>query len=231
MRARYSLVLAAALMFGCTASFAQSSTSENVASTVRVLPDGFPIHLAMGRTVSSESDEPGELVEFIVKKDFVAGNLLLIPENSSVFGKVVASRLDNRETNQGGMVEFRLESLTLPNGQVVPLRTIHELPTAASADLSPAALTNLVNSPYAPFGHFNNGVVTTVPKGTLVTLYVAADVTISSRPIVAPAESSKSDTLAEHILNSNTGNRSLADIAREQRERGKISGGMISGSQ
>ena len=122
--------------------------------------------------------------------------------------------------------------LQLPNGQEIPLRTIRQLPSDPNADIKPDTLVNLVNSPYAPYAHFNDGKVTTVPKEMPLTMYVAADVTITSQP--APPRRGgalQMDSVATHIVHSNTSAMSLGDIAREERERGKIGGGMVSGSQ
>jgi hypothetical protein len=232
MQSRCCLLLAAVLAVGCVASLGQSAASQ-CASELPVLHEGCPVDLSMGRTVSSESDQPDEIVEFVVMHDLVAGNAVILSAGSLLYGKVTASRLDDRATGRPGMVEFRLESVKLANGQAIPLRTIKELLTDANADLSPEKLTNLVNSPYAPFAHFTNGPVTTVPKNTPFTLYVAADVNVGAQPVAAAPNTAigQSDSLASRILNSHTGAKSLADIAREQRERGKISGGMVSGSQ
>lgn len=196
-----------------------------------VLRDGAPLQLTLTRTVSSESDQPGELVEFLVKRDLLAGDTVIVPEGSSLFGKVIASRLHDRASGTAGMLEFRLDSVQLSNGQVIPLRTIAELPTSPDADLKPEKLTNLVNSPYAPFAHFNNGVETTVPKNSPLTLYVAADVSVGQQSAVAnPSSSGQADSVASHITNSNNGAKSLGEIAREQRERGKIGRAMASGT-
>lgn len=227
MQGRCGLIVSVFLALACTAGFCQLQPANGAP----VLRDGTPVHLAMGRTVSSGSDQPGEVVEFVVKDDVTVGDTIVLPEGSSVYGKVTAARCDDR-SGTGGMVEFQLESLKLSNGQDVPLRNIKQLPTGASADISPEKLTNLVNSPYAPFAHFNMGNETTVPKNSLLTLYVAADVAISNQVVVArPPAGSQVDSLAAHIIDKNTGAKSLGDIAREQRERGKISGGMVSSPQ
>lgn len=227
MRVGFAWMMAMALALASTPATSQPPTARTPAA---VLHDGDPIRLTLARTVSSESDQPGELVEFIVKQDVKAGDSIVLAHDSYIYGVVVASRIDDRYTGQPGMLEFRLESLKLANGQIVPLRTIPQLPTDAKTDLTPAQLTNLVNSPYAPFAHFNNGNVTTVPKNTAITLYVAADVAVGAQPGVAPLQMGPSESLATHILNSHTSGKSLADIAREQRERGVIGGGMV-GSQ
>lgn len=196
-----------------------------------MLHDGTPVYLSMERTVSSQSDQAGEVVEFLLKQDLVAGNTVVLAAGTEVDGKVIASRINDR-SGAPGMLEFRIESLALANGQQIPLRTIKQLPTDANADITPEKLTNLVNSPYAPFAHFNNGSETTVPKNSPLTLYVAADVTIGNQNAVArPLSNETADTLAAHIIDRNSGAKSLGDIAREERERGKISGGMISSAQ
>jgi hypothetical protein len=227
MQRRCGFVVAALLSLGCVAGYSQSQRQNN---DVPVLRDGTPVHLSLGRTVSSGSDQPGEVIEFLVKDDVTVGDTVVLPEGSSVYGKVTAARCDDR-SGTGGMVEFQLESLKLSNGQDVPLRTIKQLPTGANADISPEKLTNLVNSPYAPFAHFNIGSETTVPKNSLLTLYVAADVTISNQVVAVRPAGSQADSLAAHIIDKSTGAKSLGDIAREQRERGKISGGMVSSPQ
>jgi len=225
MKARFCALLAV-ICFVPLAVFAQAAAADN-ATSLQVLPDGYPVQLATGRMVSSEADQPGEIVEFLVKKAVVAGDVVLLPENTYVYGKVVASRMNNRETGQPGMVEFRLESLQLANGQQIPLRNVRQVPTDAKADVSPSALTNLVNSPYAPFAHFCNGPTITVPKNSNFTLYVAADVPIGAPSAPASTGPAQADSVAAHIVNGNPGAKSLGEIAREQRQRGKISGGMV----
>jgi hypothetical protein len=230
MRAQGVLVLALVVAFSCAPVLGQPpATNSTIAPAI--LRDGTALHLTLARTVSSESDQAGELVEFIVNENLVAGTTVVLAEGSSVFGKVVASRLDDRGTQTGGMIEFRLESVRLANGQEIPLRTIAELPTNPDADLKPEKLTNLVNSPYAPFAHFNNGYITTVPKSVQLTLYVAADVNVGLQPIAAnPLAAYQVDSVASHITNSNIAANSLGEIARQQRERGKIGGGMVNGT-
>lgn len=225
MRPRFAWLLVSSL-----ASAMLVAQPPAARSSAPVLHDGDPIRLTLARTVSSEADQPGELVEFIVKQDVKAGDTIVLLHDSYIYGIITASRIDDRYTGQPGMLELRLESLKLANGQLIPLRTIPQLPTDARVDLTLDQVTNLVNSPYAPFAHFNNGNVTTIPKNTPITLYVAADVAVGTQPTVAPLQLGPSESLAAHILHANTSGKSLADIAREQRERGIIGGGMV-GSQ
>lgn len=230
---RCGLFLAAILSLAVGTAWTQSPAPSRVSAPADMITDGTPIHMALGRTVSSESDQAGEVVEFLVKQDVVAGSKVLLPAGSSVYGKVISSQLGDRATGKSGELEFRMESLRLANGQEIPLRTIKQLPTSANADIKPEQLTNLVNSPYAPFAHFVNGPSITVPKSSALTLYVAADVNISNLMVIAkPAPSdSGADSVASRIVNVDSGAKSLGDIAREQRERGKISGGMVSSPQ
>jgi hypothetical protein len=228
MTHRRSIILAAVLTLGFATGLCQDQAVAATPASDSVLHDGTPVHLSLVRTVSSESDQPGEVVEFLVKHPLVAGGQVVLPEGASVFGKVIAAHLDDR-SGKGGTLEFRLESIKLSNGQEIPLRTIRQLPTNANAEIKPETLTNLVNSPYAPFGHFNNGSSITVPKLSALVLYVAADVSFGNQVVAsAPALANEpSDSVATHIVQSNTGAKSLGEIAREQRERGKISGGMV----
>ncbi len=202
------------------------------ASNASILAEGTPVQLIVARMVSSETDQAGELVEFIVKKDLVVNGQVLLQENSYVYGKVVSSQLDNRETGKAGSVEFRLESLKLTNGQEIPLRTVKQLPSGAGADIKPESLINLVNSPYAPFAHFNNGHTCTIPKDSRLTLYVAGDVTIGQAVVAKPmTQEPVADSVASRIVDSGNSAKSLGDIAREQRDRGKIGGGMVTTPQ
>lgn len=226
---RHILVLAIAITFASLPVLSQAQPASS-----NVLAEGTPVHLTVARMVSSESDQAGEVVEFQVAHDLVVGNQVLLTQNSYVYGKVIASRLNDRETGKSGYLEFRLESLALSNGQQIPLRTLRQLPTDANADLRPDDLINLVNSPYAPFAHFRNGFDVTVPKNSPLTLYVAADLTIRANAVgltSAAASGPAVDSVASHIVNTNTTSKSLGEIAREQRERGKIGGGMVSSSQ
>jgi hypothetical protein len=229
-RFRYSCLLALVLTHGGDTAVCRAQAATKALPSP-VLHDGTPVYLKLARTVSSESDQAGEPVEFILKKDLVVDGTVLLAQGTSVFGSVTAARLDDRASGVGGMVEFRLAALELANGQQIPLRTIPQLPSGPNVDVKPDALVDLVNSPYGPFAHFNNGNVTTVPKEMLLTLYVAADVSIGSQPVVRASAGAQMDTISAHILHSNTGGKSLGELAREQRERGKIGGALVSGSQ
>jgi hypothetical protein len=232
MHARYQYVLAAAIALSGVAGWAETPAPPSATSASAVLAEGTPVHLVLARTVSSQSDQAGELVEFELKQSIVLNGTVLLPENSYVYGKVVSATMDDRESGKPGSLEFRLDSLKLANGQEIPLRTVKQIPSAANTDIKPEKLTNLVNSPYAPFGHFNNGTTTTVPKNSMLTLFVGADVTIGGSVVVrAGAQDSGADSLASRIINSNSGAKSLGDVAREQRDRGKIGGGMVSSPQ
>ena len=227
---RYAWVLAVALAFGGDAVVCRAQAATKAAPAV-VLHDGTAVVMKLARTVSSESDQAGEVVEFVLKKDLVADNTVILTAGTSVYGQIVTATLEDRATGSGGVLEFRLESLKLANGQEIPLRNIPELPTTPNADLRPEMLVNLVNSPYGPYSHFNDGKVTTVPKEMPLTLYVAADINISNQPVVArPGSTVQMDSVAAHIVHSNTASTSasLGDIARQQRERGKIGGGLVS---
>jgi hypothetical protein len=218
------------MILGSAAVTCQAQAASKPSSAT-ILRDGTPIQLTLKRTVSSESDEPGELVEFVLKQNVIADDVLLMPEGASVWGEVTASRLVDRESGRPGMVEFRLESLKLSSGQEIPLRTVRELPSDPNQEISPEMFVNLVNSPYAPFQHFTKEPITTVPKEMPLTLYVAADVNISDHAVVVRSSGpEQADTISAHI--SHTGNgKSLGEIAREQRERGRIGPGVISASQ
>jgi hypothetical protein len=230
MQAKGSWLLSLVLVLGFAAVTCHSQSASKPSSAT-ILRDGTPVHLTLKRTVSSESDQPGELVEFVLKQNVVADSVVLLPEGASVWGKVTASRLVDRASGRPGMLEFRLESLKLPTGQDIPLRNIRELPSDPNQEISPEMFVNLVNSPYAPFQHFTTEPITTVPKEMPLTLYVAADVNISDHPVVAHyTNSDQADTISAHISHTG-GGRSLGEIAREQRERGRIGTGVIRASQ
>ena len=119
MRVVFARLMALCLALAGTPAIAQPPTAR---ASAPVLHDGDPIRLTLARTVSSESDQPGELVEFIVKQDVKAGDTVVLAHDSYIYGVVTASRIDDRYNGQPGMLEFRLDSLKLANGQIVPLR-------------------------------------------------------------------------------------------------------------
>jgi hypothetical protein len=227
MHARFKLVLALSLIAGTAVAQSHAATPPSSSSAAIVLAEGTPIQLAVGRMVSSQTDQPGEIVEFVVKKDLVVSGQVVLAFNASVYGKIISSQLEDRSAGKPGFLEFRLESLKLSSGQLIPLRTVKEIPSDAGTDIKPEKLVNLVNSPYAPFAHFNNGTTTTVPKDSKLTLFVGADVTIGGPVVAKPLPQDQAvDSVASHVVNA-AGTKSLGEIAREQRERGKIAGGMV----
>jgi hypothetical protein len=230
MQPKYPWFLALVIVIGFASVTCRAQAASKPSSTT-ILRDGTPIPLTLKRTVSSESDQPGELVEFVLKQNLIVDSVVLLPEGTSAWGKVTAARLVDRATGRPGMLEFRLEFLKLPNGQEIPLRTVPELPSDPNQEIDPAMFVNLVNSPYAPFQHLTKEPITTVPKEMPLTLYVAADVNISDGPVALHyTGSEQADTISAHISHSGNG-KSLGEIAREQRERGRIGTGMVSASQ
>jgi hypothetical protein len=231
MHAHFKFVLALSLIAGTALAQSHAATPPSAIAAANVLTEGTPIQLAVGRMVSSQTDQAGEVVEFVVKKELVVDGQVVLPLGSSVYGKIIASQLEDRSAGKPGSLEFRLDSLKLSNGQLIPLRTIKEIPSDPGADIKPEKLINLVNSPYAPFAHFNNGTTTTVPKDSKLTLFVGADVVIGAPVVAKPlVQEQAEDSVASHVVNGGSA-KSLGEIAREQRERGKIAGGMVTTPQ
>ena len=228
MRAPFAIVLAFSLVAGTAVAQSQPAAEASSSPAANVLAEGTPIHFAVGRMVSSQTDQPGEIVEFVIKKDVLVGGQVVLALNTSVYGKVISSKLEDRTTGKPGSLEFRLESLKLSNGQEIPLRTVKQIPADAAA--KPEMLVNLVNSPYAPFAHFNNGTTTTVPKDARFTLFIGADVNIGAPVVAKPNQAPVVDSVASHVVNAE-GTKSLGELAREQRERGKIGSGMVTTPQ
>ncbi len=212
-------------------SQAKAATQGQAPVYAPVIPDGSPVRLRLFRMVSSESDQPGEQVEFELLDNIMAGDVIALPSGSSVWGRVTAAAPATTTSNRRGMLEIRLEGLRLGNGQIVPLRNMKQLPTDANSNVNPESLMDLVNSPSGPLSRFTRLPEITIPKNTVVTLYVAADVPVGVPPrkahgLAAPLPESASGTVADRITGHGANTVSLGDIARQQRERGVIGSGL-----
>ncbi len=221
------------LAFWPSQVFSQSTPASQGQAPVYapVISDGTPVRLRLIRMVSSESDQPGEQVEFELLDNVIAGNAVALPAGSSVWGRVTASAPATTTSNRRGVLEIRLEGLRLANGQIVPLRNLKQLPTDASSNINPESLMDLVNSPSGPLSRFTRLPEVTIPKNTMITLYVAADVPVGAPPpkahgLAAPLPDSASGTVADRIVGKGSNTVSLGDVARQQRDRGVIGTGL-----
>lgn len=92
-----------------------------------VLPDGTPIKLGLGETAMSNA-RVGENLDLEVAEDVRISGVVVIAKGSVATGEVTGVRA-GLGSSRIGKVDISLRSVTLADGQIVPIRSTKDAPT------------------------------------------------------------------------------------------------------
>jgi hypothetical protein len=142
------------------------------------LTDGTPVHLKFARTVVSSQVIAGEKVPLEVVDPVLVGDLVAISPRAVAEATVTAAQA-KRTMGRGGRLELKIESVRLADDELVPLRAVKDVKggynqPALLAGVGAAGLMYLAGSPVA-FLFFTKGKSATIPAGTELTAYIAAE--------------------------------------------------------
>jgi len=159
---------------------ASQSDDKPVARTKPALEFGLtedtPVRLRLGRTISSESEQTGNKVDFEVLEAVKVGDVVVIAQGATAIATVTEAK-PKRRMGKGGKLDVNIDSVQLVNGQKVALRAVKNTQGGSHTGAMTGAIvaTSIVFFPAAPFFLFMKGKDITIPKGTEITAYVAAD--------------------------------------------------------
>ena len=125
------------------------------------LANGTPVHLKLGKTVSTASAHVGDVVELHVGEEVVVDGLTLIPVGATATG-IVTEVEPRKRLGRGGMLALSIHFVSLSDNEKAPVRSFQE--TTASTASAGGAL------PQA------RGKEVIFPAGTEFTAYVDGDV-------------------------------------------------------
>ncbi len=143
------------------------------------LEDGTPVKLRISRTISSESAQTDERVDFDVLEEVKVGDLVVIPKGSIAWGSVTEAQA-KRRMGRAGKLDINIDAVRLASGDKAALRGVKEVKGGGHTGAMTGAIvaTSLVLWPAAPFFLFMHGKDITIPKGTELTVYINGDTPI-----------------------------------------------------
>jgi hypothetical protein len=152
-----------------------STTAAKLPLTFGLVED-TPVRIKLSRTMSSKDAKVNERVDFEVLEDVKVGNVVVIERGSLAIATVTEAH-PKRRMGRSGKLHINIDYLRLASGDKVPLRAVKggSGGNHIAAMTGAMVATSIVFFPAAPLFLFMHGKDITIPKGTEVTAYVAAD--------------------------------------------------------
>jgi len=154
----------------------QSSAPATKAPLVFGLVEDTPIRIRLARTMSSKDAKVDERVDFEVFDDVKVGDVVIIERGAMAIATVTEAH-PKRRMGRAGKLHINIDYVRLANGEKVLLRAVKGGSGGNHIAVMTGAMvaTGIVFFPAAPLFLFMHGKDITIPKGTEVTAYVAAD--------------------------------------------------------
>lgn len=145
-----------------------------------VVRDGTPIRLRLNHTLSSESVQTGDKIDFDVMDEIRSGRHIVIPRGTKAIGAITDAE-HKRRMGRGGKIALTIKSITLADGTKVALRASQETKGGGHVGAMTAGIVAtafFVTLPAAPLFLLVHGKAATIPEATEMTAYVDGDVQI-----------------------------------------------------
>lgn len=193
----------ALFLFGCSL--------PNLSAQILTLPDGTPVRLQLGETVSSAEAHQGQTVPFEVSEPVVIQDLIVVPKGSVALGKVTKSQ-PKRRFGRSGALEISIDSVRLIDGSRAPLRAEAEKGTGPLGGGRLAATIAV-----SPVLVWVKGKDVAFQKGTETTAYVNGDARLDEaqlrRQVAAPATARATPTAPAAAASESSADRAAARSA------------------
>ena len=140
------------------------------------LAEDTPVRIRLARTMSSRDARVDERVDFEVLEDIKVGNVVVVQRGAMAIATVTEAH-PKRRLGRPGKLHINIDYVRLANGEKVLLRAVKggSGGNHIAAMTGAMVATSIVFFPAAPLFLFMHGKDITIPKGTEVTAYVAAD--------------------------------------------------------
>ena len=169
----------------------QQVPSTEIASKASgpVLSEDTPIRLRLMQTISSGTAKLNDKVDFEVIEDIKIGNITVIPQGGTAIATVTEART-KKSFGRSGKLNVNIDYVRLGNGDKVGLRAVKGGSGGSRTGVMTGAVvaTAIIFFPAAPLFFFIKGKNITIPKGTEITAYVAADTLIGSASLATLTE-------------------------------------------
>jgi hypothetical protein len=140
------------------------------------LSEDTPVRLKLTRTMSSKDAKADEKVDFEVLEDIRVGDVIAVQHGAMAIATVTEAH-PKRTMGRAGKLNINIDYVQLVDGEKVPLRAVKggSGGTHTAAMTGAIVATSILFFPAAPFFLFMHGKDITIPKGTEITAYIAAD--------------------------------------------------------
>lgn len=140
------------------------------------LAEDTPVRLKLTRTMSSKDAKADEKVDFEVLEDIKVGDVVVVQHGAMAIGTVTEAH-PKRTMGRAGKLNINIDYVQLVDGEKVTLRAVKggSGGTHTAAMTGAIVATSILFFPAAPFFLFIHGKDITIPKGTEISAYVAAD--------------------------------------------------------
>jgi hypothetical protein len=166
------------------------------------LVEDTPVRLRLIRTMSSKDATMGEKVDFEVVEDVKIGEVVVIRQGAMAIATVTEAQ-HKRRMGRAGKLNMNIDYAQLVSGEKVSLRAIKggKGGNRTAAMTGALVASGILFFPAAPFFLFMHGKDITVPKGTEVTAYIAADTSLDPAKFASQETASSSNSNPEGSTN------------------------------
>ncbi len=160
---------------------------------VKKVPDGFdltlangtPVHLKLGKTISTASAHVGDAVELRAAMEVVVDGVTVVPIGATATG-IVTEAEPKKRLGRGGKLALSINFLRLGNNEKVAVRSFQE--TSESSSLAGAGVSQ---------GHGKDIVFA---EGSDFTAYVDGDVHLKKEAFLAAKDGANPATPVQNLL-------------------------------
>jgi hypothetical protein len=152
------------------------STTPSKPSVTFGLAEDTPVRIRLARTMSSKDANVDDRVDFEVLENVKVGDVVVIERGATAIATVTEAH-PKRRLGRAGKLNINIDYVRLVSGEKVLLRAVKggSGGNHVAAMTGAMVATSIVFFPAAPLFLFMHGKNITIPKGTEVTAYVAAD--------------------------------------------------------
>jgi hypothetical protein len=140
------------------------------------LTEDTPVRIKLARTMTSKEARVDDRVDFEVLEDVKVGDTVVIERGAMAIATVTEAH-PKRRMGRAGKLHMNIDYVRVASGEKVPLRAVKGGSGGNHIAVMTGAMvaTGIVFFPAAPLFLFMHGKDITIPKGTEITAYVAAD--------------------------------------------------------
>lgn len=169
------------------------------------LTEDTPVRMKLTRTMSSSDAKTDEKVDFEVLEDIKVGDVVVVKQGAMAIATVTEAQ-PKRRMGRAGKLNMNIDYVQLVDGEKASLRAVKGGSGGSHTGAMTGAIvaTSILFFPAAPFFLFMHGKDITIPKGTEITAYVAADTPLNpakfnSQSVAVESATPKADASASSL--------------------------------